>query len=445
MSFVEELETSFAIPISDHIIDYILTTIPDVQNRTTYVYYFEDGSRVSQNVAQRKVIKQRNNTLYLEGSFDNPIIIPMMRTVAIEYTIDAPPSMMTATQVNARVILYKDEECRIFMEFRATNTGVLNFIVGEIEYTKEVRASFDALKLKEAILFSKLKKFLHSVFQNKPEVISDLLNIKYMQKITMSELFKFPCRVFSKFHKNYIKNNDIIVKHKFDGFKAKIVCVEPNIVYYQDDMFGVKQLNSSVLNSVPNVVFQLENMCTDAAASSDSVPALILTDVLGVKIGKYYHMPDPKNVLQFFNTIQIPMHINFGDGAKCIIPQKVTEFNKKSQYPTDGYIVIFENREFKYKVPTFDVKVLNKRIYIKNINNTDVSLNLEICKEPDGIYEVTFKNRHESCDNLCNELTFLRKRSDRTIPSTQEEVNEAKQEFLVIRKSGSKRKLSQVS
>lgn len=434
-------------PVSFHIGSHIYNSIDPTQMQTTFVHYFENGVRVSKNQAQKKIIRYRSNGLIILGTFHNPIIIPIMRTVATEINLPHPPQMETTTQINQRIILFQHDKIRLSLEFRSTKIGMNFWIVGEIEYTAEDRSNYNTLKMREYNLYHKLKTTLDAIFKDDPSVVmSEIFSAKYTTSMNIADLFKMPCRKFEKFHKKLIKDpSSVIVKHKYDGFKAKIVCIEPNLLLYVDDMNCFKSINSSIFNRMHNVVFQLENMCTTGCTSgctsdsnetrSETIPVLIITDILGIKMGDNYYMPDPQDVIQFLSSFSGKKHyINFGDGAKKILVQSSVSIKSKSSFPTDGYILIYENMEFKYKIPTFDVKISNKKCYAKNNNNVDVSINGCVYNNyEDGIYEVTFNDFSVISDKLCNDLKFLRRRMDRIIPSTLSEIEEMKREFNIIR------------
>lgn len=477
---VVEYETYFALPISTHVGDTIKSSIPksEMSAREVWVFYFNDGSRVTGTTSQRKIIKSKARHLYLAGTLAEPIMIPMCRTISIEESapLDAPLEDLTSTV--QRFVLYKQNSVRICLECRSNGNGHEYYISGEVEYPCEVARDFHALRIRENELVYELKDTLSQLFDSSQ--VQNIMCVTHrVNSATHDSVFRMPCRVFNKFHKIQISDTkEFVYKHKFDGFKGKMVCVAPNKVLYQDDNIKFGSFNSSIFNTVPNLYFQIENMCSagrkskeslmlmkkrngttassvatsssaasastrsggcgnkvaneDSSQSSstssiDQIPAIIITDILGVRMGGQLFMPEPLDVLRFLSTFnRHHQFVNFGDGCKRVLVQQAVSVNSTTKFKRDGLIVIYRNKEFKFKFPTFDVKMLNGKCYVKNSNNMDDSLNLEYYENmPDGIYEVSFSNLQAGTSNMCNYLTFLRLRTDRMTPSTRLEVEEA--------------------
>ncbi|AAN04392.1 hypothetical protein K06A9.1a [Heliothis zea nudivirus] len=432
-----EYETYFALPVSTHIGECIKKNIArvDLPHREVWVMYFKDNTRVTGTTSQRKHVISKSRHLYLSGTMATPIVIPMCRTVSIEENVPFTASMSDLSSMVQRFVLFRNNNIRISLECRSNGSGNEYYISGEVEYTLDVLNDFHGLRMQEAALVCELRDTLGQYFAS--NVVSNIMCVLHrLQPATHDSVFKMPCRVFSKFHKVQIRDSkSFIYKHKYDGFKCKLVCTEPNKVLYQDDNIKFIQFNSSIFNTVPNLYFQLENMCTngrkESQSSSEGIPTVIITDVLGVRLGGQLFMPEPEEVLKFLSTFnRQQQYVNFGDGCKRILVQESIDVNATTKFKRDGLIVIYRNKEFKFKFPTFDVKLMNGMVYVKNSNNMDDSLNLiHYDNMPDGIYEVSFDNLQAGTSSMCNQLTFLRRRTDRLTPSTRAEVEEAMHEL----------------
>lgn len=445
-SIHHEYETYCALPVSKFVNDEILRNIPqeEVPYRQVWVFYFADGVRSTGGVTQRKTLVKKSRFLYLAGSFNQPVVVPMCRTASIEEDLERTPPIETLHCSIIRYVLYKQDNIRICLEQRYGETGGQFYISGEVEYTKEESEDFIKLKLREASLVCELRETLNMYLNDPVEVYNVICVLNNLPIANQESIFGMPCRVFSKFHKVKVTNaKEFIYKHKFDGFKGKMVCQQKDQVLYQDDNINFRVLNTSILNTVPNLYLQIENMCgvgrrsKDSETLYDTIPTVIITDVLGIKMGGEVYMPEPKDVLKFLSTFnRTHQYVNFGDGAKQFLVQEAVPLNSTTPFKQDGHIIVYKNKEFKFKLPTFDVKLIDSRCYIKNANNTDESLNLEFYRSyEDGIYEVTFAKHKAGTSTLCNHLNFLRKRTDRLCPSTRSEIDDAINEFVLMRES----------
>lgn len=450
---VIECETYCALPLSASIANDILNSMTKEERirRRTLVLYFNDDVRITNAQVQRKETLERRTFAYLSGSFDSPILIPMVRAVSIETKLDEAPSVDDLTTEVVRYILFYKEstKIRVSLELRQQISGKKYYLTGEVEYEQNV--NFDEMKLLEAGLVSEIRSTLEGVFINRPEVISRIFSMAdELPQMNESDLFKMPCRVFTKLHQTRIEDTrNVKIKYKFDGFKGKMVCVAPNKVLYQDDLNKIKPLDTSMFNSMKNIIFQIENMCTayrKGVPSPDDevynkIPTIIITDILGIKMGGKVYMPEPLDVLKFLETFnRSEQYINFHDGGKQVTAQRRLRVMNGSKIPrstfkTDGYILVYKNHEFKFKVPTFDIKIFNNRCYIKNENNVDVIEFPESYPYPNGIYEVTFKDKRRGTSSLCKNLEILRRRFDRPNPSTKTEIEEAIKEFDLLRRN----------
>lgn len=469
MSECIEYETRCSILIESYIANSIQEQIQD-SSRYMYVFYYENGNRMTCNVFQRKEqILPCRRLLYMSGEWDSPLYLPMVRTVSREVNLTedeivACNSNFIVSKVK-RLVLKKDDEFRICIEWRANQKGVTTTLTAEVEYTEEVRNNYTELVNKETQLVCTIKDELLKYTNNNTIRVNEILSIhKYCDKIDISTLCSVPCRVFNKLQNIKITNsNNVYYKYKYDGFKGKMVCYKENMCMYQDDAHVyLPRIYTGFLNSLPNLFIQVENMCNVVVKNKEvsnkcnlmNLESLIITDILGIKMGGFYYRPEPMNVLKFLQTykareVTFPM-LEFGNKTifvQSIITRKdeLSNLNTTDEdegnedvMPIDGKILIYEDREYKYKIPTFDIKIKNNKGFVKtdsnvNIrNNSDNQINDQFFEQKNGIYEVSFKDRKIS--RLRNKLVVLRARTDRINPSTLQEVEDAEVEMDVLRK-----------
>lgn len=481
-----EYETQCTIVLDPVYADMFRKSVTD-RNRYMYVFYYENGTRMSRNLFQKKEpIMRPRRLLYLSGTWDKPFYVPMMRTACKEVTLDSSNlKWLSSSSITSRVerlIIKKENGFRISVDWRCDSKGINPYINGEVEYDEKTMMDYKSLKSIEAQLVCLMKEELFRFTKNMAIVFDILSASRYSDKIEINTLYSTPCRVFNKLKNIKIEDpNEVYIKSKYDGFKGKMVCNKINNIMYIDDAHVcIPNVSSTFLNKLPNLFIQVENMCEVVQKKpSDALykylDSLIVTDIIGMKIGGNYYTPEPQDVLTFLQTFKNREHlISMNDKSfKTVFVQRIiNESTEKSlaqeptavkrRYtrttvagvaehadttvilPTDGIILVYEDREYKYKVPTFDVKIKNGRAFVKKdanistVNSNNVQLNDQTFNMPDGIYEVGFSNPTKSQKKLVESLTILRRRIDRINPSTLNEVREAESEFVLIRNFGNK-------
>lgn len=143
---------------------------------------------------------------------------------------------------------------------------------------------------------------------------------------------------------------------------------------------------------------------------------IILTDIIGVYIANNLYTTNPINVLEYFEHLQnlnicIGEDIYFDNEKYQLYAQKrLTSIREKPFDKYDGFIFINQKNEFKYKVPTCDVRIIKTEIYL---DSNTIPLNHEKYEgfQDNSIVEIRA--------NANGKYEIIRKRLDRIYPSTK--------------------------
>nr|CAR40187.1 putative RNA polymerase subunit LEF-4 [Chelonus inanitus] len=92
---------------------------------------------------------------------------------------------------------------------------------------------------------------------------------------------------------------------------------------------------------------------------------------------------------------------------------------------TDGFIVVCNNREYKFKIPTLDVRIRNELAYLDQspmpIFNTKLLSTFLL--NPNSVYEITLRK---------NQVIILRERFERQFTSNMDEFENFKKELAFM-------------
>lgn len=400
-----EYESSIKIKISRNQYETLLEQYP--HKITTYVVYF-DNYRIS-NFKKEK--KERIHTicelLYFKNKF-----IPCKHTIASEQPIDVETNLHETTSIVCRSILHKttanDENVRIAIEKQDFELLVeYNFCV-EIEF-----ANVDAFN-------AKIRS--QELGQQMGELCSDYM-CKFFDKLHIEcdqfdavKFGKITSRKFDDIQNFNAHAEPYILKAKYDGVKGKfcnnLYCIDtfqPIILISSGDTL----LNTGTIKALPkqfdsfeNVIFQFELM------ESGNV---IVTDIIGIYIKETLFSPSPNTVLRVFQEQNIDgSDIQLGNYPCKLYTQKALTLGFTAADiidKCDGFIITSQNREYKFKMPTCDVRLKAGKLYLDN-SSVPISYDTFSHYVDDIIYEIVKRPQG---------FIILRKRSDRIYTSSLEE------------------------
>lgn len=396
---MNEYETSVAIKITDSNIfkDTIFL-------RKDFIYYLKNKNRYcvinNEKFLQKKTVtKEYTVLLYLNSK---NIWIPATRKISVESPLNLSTLRgMDVQNIVTRYIIFetfikeKNLFFRICVEKRAFHAiGGEIYFCGEVEY-KKLNADYE-------------KQLL-----NLMDRYCDFFKIKDCLKgdiIPPKDLINVPSRKFTNLEK---KIPLIIVKRKFDGYKAKICISKEHKIMYIDD-FGKSKIYENIDNEFNffenNLFFQLERLPNNNCA--------VVVDMIGMFYENKFYITrsiDSLLYLQNFKSFESKL---FG----MIYFQTSVDKFENNNLNQDGYLFIGKNeKEYKCKEPTLDVRLnangyfffdFDPKWYINKIPLVDFN-KIDI----DKIFEIQFHNK---------ELFVIKKREDKTVTSTAYQYKEYK-------------------
>lgn len=497
---IHEYESSISLSISKRLFEYLGKKAKPIG--TTTISYYESGERSvcnSNNIRfERKTIEKRYNIckIYLFDPIklqlikrkdseavaelnaaeknkvvnkkppnkvhldQTPIFLPLVRKVATE-TVVAAPNISLITSIIDRKILHFHNNIRICLETQATREGSQHYLTAEVEYSELVSEDY--------------KKLFYDYEENLVDTIFDVFGVEWLnllddtdvlyQKIPLSALIGLSSRKFGTIGEAGIISG---IKHKFDGYKGKIIFRESSAAFYSDlNLCKNISVHNLKIKFPENIIFQVEIM---TRFKTNRRPSLIFTDVIGFKRANSLYMTEPVDVIRFFNWLNQKYSINSNIEPEHTITINKTSFRIKMQTSlksynettnemTDGMILISGNREFKFKRPTIDAELVqvnlkrNQQLNLFGIGNislfvpteeitkaliqSDVNDQMSIYELAlyEHIHRVEFKSSINGSNfNSQNAylasnsgepyvFTIIRKRKDRHTPSSLEELN----------------------
>lgn len=480
--------------------------LKDYQPLYTDFILYSSGNRFVKSTGrvESKTVQERFNILRIilpedehREPFADTMFLPYTRTMSIETLIPFSLSHFTTyDSAIRRHIIYEnvfinekdsrmDYKIRVGLEERVSvnNKNNGHFFTAECEYSSEVFTYYMLLNIVETKFFELLFAQFRSILYN--------INYNFMfQRITDVQMCSIPSR---KFHivdsHTFSSKHGIFIKHKYDGFKARVVNIGDVTLYY-DDLHNMFHVDPCGLFR-KYVIYQLEIMEPTTSTNGETSANCIITDVIGVYINNVLYSPEPINVLQYFvfckNQIQFinnqnALHLKqlqhkcdkyrralenvdtrvSSDKDKAVEIRKLSsalteklnyyESNMKQlsdimktacdiflhtlghfrlvyQEPitvddinnatpidvTDGYIIVANNGEFKFKLPSIDVRYLSGFLHLDDEANSIIVPTQFPNLVHNAIYEITICNKH---------IVILKIRNDRSCAATMEEYKE---------------------
>lgn len=419
---MDEYETAIFIEIHEFAWNFALETlvvVPEV------ISYYESGARVRQEsathlqfyVEKKTTIKECRFLTMIPFNEERFLLVPSRRRRSRECaTYD--PKGETITSVVVRYVVKKFGRLRISLEKQLSCNGSIKlFIRGDMEYDSDVFASWNKLREAEAHLVSVLMgdATLRDTLYKSTEC-------DFFDAINPKDLMSIKCRVFSKFSDNSLNPNNVLhLKPKWDGFKARAVVVKSNDdeIVHLDDLGKFDVIGGHFLRPVTaykNLIFQ-----TEVVSTPESEPnLLVITDVLGVVCSGKQYMPCPEDVLVFFKFLKpkIENHIvNIRNGHyKLTVTETIPLDLVDTPVPhTDGFIIVGGGKEYKFKIPTIDLRAKQTGLYLDDPEERVQKFPLPEEVTPDGIGGI-----YEVCQ-VKDKVMVLRRRYDRIFSSTIDE------------------------
>lgn len=433
---VKECESSIVIEMSRLLFDKILAKRGYV-NKCSVIYYPNDVRVSGDGEIQRKHVKSKYNVLKIVTLPRTTLFLPLTRKMALEYPDRLPQNVYRVKLMIVRYVLHTERHTnytvRVCVEKHAcARAGGKYVFTAEVEYSE---SSFKIYRRLHAIE----GEFLNTLTALYGEELCEIDFERVYSAISPGDIINVPSRVWSRFsdEKAYSQQDVEAVTFKFDGYKGRLVNNGDNNTLFYDDLHNMNVVNCAWFHAFPRLVFQVEIMSTKA---------LILTDVLGAYVGtvdrRNLYMPEPLDVLQFFSTVAASASAQMVDLAALGVYKlraqesltkgcdswKAIAATAKTTEPYDGYILTIGNRIFKYKVPTLDVRCVDRCLHLDDTVNAICPQRYDDLEE-NAIYEIAPYRKNDECW-----FKVLRKRVDREYTSTVNEYRQFETEHKFIRK-----------
>lgn len=291
------------------------------------VIYTEEKEK---KIFQKKIKKKKIFFLSL------PSLLPLVRSEAEEHHLtpemcDLSEQLNNVTHLICRYHLLSSQ-FRICVEKRTTLHGSDFYLVGEVEYEK-----FDICLENE--LLKKFEEFMP-------------LNVDrthYFDKYNAITISFAPARTFKPL-KNLQKID--FIKPKYDGHRGRFVITKGKTYFEENATKNLKYFQKNTIftkSSFENVIFQYENV--------NGVK--IITDVTGASINGNFYKTNAKESLLFLeNLSKIETNLIF---------QKRYEKGEFINFKIDGWLIISNENEYKFKEPTADFLLKNGSLFLDGV------------------------------------------------------------------------------
>lgn len=366
--------------------------------RTDIIVHYVDQSRKVRGAFQRKQVISKTRLLHLN---DEGHWFPLTRKRACERSAPIPTSCAAIDSIITRYVLREFNQgavhFRIALEARGGVRGGALYLSAEVEYPSRCWRHHDELLALESRLVTILPK---------PWIPCEF------QPLTFATMPRLPSRRFHPLSSHKVDRAAAYV-YKMDGHKGRMVGLGPGQLLLYDDLHYASTVATTLLDAHGSLVFQVEVL--------PHHHALVITDVLGGYIGRKLYMPEPWAAINYISRMfpaSTRMALPTWSEVVTVYPQRFVECTKFDHefLPTDGYIMITNNRICKFKVPTLDVRILGGHLYLDHLQDP---LTETPVQHPDGVYEV-----HSSS----NMLRVLRRRWDRQVTSSATEYETFRRE-----------------
>lgn len=376
--------------------------------RTEFVSYFPDFRCSNENVQRKKCLKKTSLLRYERGKF-----IPFNFKISTEEDIREPINFGLLESIVERKIIQEENDAvikhRLSFDEVVSSTGCsLSFnydaeyvITTEEEFQREQTPRWKILKS----IFDRLYGILETYW----------CEIEFDQNsIETKQLANIPSRVFGKFKdlKGLVRNQ-FVMKVKFDGYKGKIC----NNVY-KDDLNNIGDVVlPPILKAYSNLILQYEMM--------SETRTVILTDVIGIYRHNILYSPTPLEVLAFFRDLQIrdDDRIRLSGEEYKLLAQRPFTSDMVVRDKHDGYIIIHNGVEYKYKEPTCEVRIKGTDMYLDCDGTMPLDAFVSVYKDETTNLKYENNSVYEIKLGPNDRKIILRKREDRPCTSTREEYD----------------------
>lgn len=466
-----EYESSFKMKLTSLLFSNLVSSLMKRDNNKIcrhYIYYYNDGKRLIKSLSgfeyvfQTKTVHESNKIMRVYFHDDNEMyFFPVVRTKACEIMTSVPNSQASVVKIITRYIVAivtntstnrQFNNVRIALEEHVTKIGSDLMLSCEIEYSEETYRVYSKTIEIEDIFFKIILNNLQQFEVNFNN--TNFLSLDHITSDVDIDLFNAPSKKFHHLFNLNLSTNVTLFK-KWDGLKGRLVCNNNGIIYYDDlkKMYFSDNINCNIyhkLSLLKNVVLQCEILLKDTYRENGDTRSdgmkhrrrqnqyntLILTDVLGVFVPFYQGSSNKFFACEPLDAMKILEHISqFIDGELLVFPEvlfhvdtqkRITSgncINIQNNKNVDGLIILFGNRLYKFKPPTFDMRFTKNHFYLENSKQI---FNIHDPKEilTDGIYEFCWTSE--------NEYEKIRKRYDRNCSSTMTEFLNSKREAEFI-------------
>lgn len=365
--------------------------------------------------------------------------VPLTRTSSDEECVDPCLLLnkdMHVSQCVVRRVLYEKDDMRISFDTVGTSSfgkSTPSFVrlSCEIEHDlSNVEKHYAQVQLKEKYMMRRLMKF------SNVHELGILEGSGHLDRIDPLNLMCFPCRkLYSLSKMQFDTSVKFALKKKYDGFKGRL-CVDTALdVFVQDDLnrFSVVPRDQHMTFSHDNVKLAYQ---VEFVEAKDQTPRMIFTDVIGVMVDRKLYVPEPLNVLDYFKqTPFLSNSLKLAGKTYCLQTQQVclnSCLKGDLVVDTDGYLIVSDNLEFKYKVPTIDLVYRQYNMQMEKVNpffhdnKADYAGNdsLQITNESSIVNKVKLEEGsvNEVTLQKFNEWVVIRRRKDRYFASTPEQM-----------------------
>lgn len=291
---------------------------------------------------------------------------------------------------------------------------------------------------------------------------SDFVQKLFVQR-EINELTYINHRTFAPFHmlRAFLQQtNKLVLKYKWDGYRLKIF-KNNNQYMYIDDSRKIRQCHKSV---IPVIEMIFTRFISDHLILQfeivESNQTVVLVDIIGAYIynNDSIFMPFTENVLEIFDTDEF----KYLDNTPITIPGVCENYIFLVQKPlttnmtlslenlwnlaphTDGLLILINDMEFKFKIPTIEARFNRPYFYIDGIpDKISYNLLLKIVFKRDTtstqanmtrVFDKAYQNDdiHEIYLNNSRKFVSLKHRTDRKNTSSVEQFRDFAKDALLV-------------
>jgi hypothetical protein len=351
---------------------------------TSRIFYFADDLRFVDGVGQ---IKKVTHSRYFIKRYKD-VLFPCIYTEATETpTTQSIESKQIQSHVS-RFILKINRHIRISIDYE----NYQYYLKGEIENCR-VGLQIDHFLMEYYSYWIQYNQNTTDQFDNLPVNLHNQITSRVFKNCVLD-----PPNVHSA------------TKYKYDGYRGKFVIKKNNEAEYSDSLNKYAKITDlpASLGKYVNLIVHVEVM----------EKCFIMTDLMAIIKQKTYSF-SPLDVTSFFASLDsvYGQNILIDEISTTLFFQRPIEDGVDIPIDKhDGCILISDEYEYKFKLPTCDVSIKSGFLYLDDDSKNHLT-NHRFRGYKDGIYEI---------ENF-NELKVMRMRPDRHHTSTREEY----EEFLV--------------